>query len=60
MRTLAMAAVDRETCIIERACAQQERGIVSDKVVLSDEEDQRPHIDVKYSYIDNELFVNEE
>ena len=60
MRTLAMAAVDRETCIIERACAQQERGIVSDKVVLSDEEDQRPHNDVKYSYIDNKLFVNEE
>lgn len=55
-----MAAVDRETCIIERTCAQQERGIVSDKVVLSDEEYQRPHNDVKYSYIDNELFVNGE
>ena len=55
-----MAAVDRETCIIERACARQERGIVSDNVVMSDVEDQRPHNDVKYSYIDNKLFLNEE
>ena len=60
MRTLAMAAIDQESNIIERARAEHERGIASDNLVLSDEEDKRPYNNVKYSYIDNELFVNEE
>ena len=60
MRTLAMAAIDQESNIIECACAEHERGIASDNLVLSDEEDKRSYDNVKYSYIDNELFINEE
>ena len=60
MRTLAMAAIDRENNIIEMACADHERDTVSDDNILSDEEDKKIANTVAYSYVDNELFLNEE
>ena len=60
MRTLAMAAIDRDDNIIELANADYERETVSDELVLSDEEDKKPTNQIHYSYIDNELFQNED
>ena len=55
-----MAAIDRENNIIELACADHERDTVSDEIILSDEEDKKESNTVNYSYVDNELFLNEE
>ena len=55
-----MAAIDWESNIIELTCAEHEGGTVSDDFVLSDEEDKSPFNQVKYSYVDNEWFLNEE
>ena len=55
-----MAAIDRDNNIIELANADYERETVSDEVILSDEEDKKPRNQIHYSYIDNELFQNEE
>ena len=58
MRTLAMAAIDRDDMIFERANSKLEEG-VTETEVKSDNEDDKERNKVAYSYVDNELFLNE-
>lgn len=60
MRTMAMAAITNEDNIIEKANDEFENGTVNAGPVDSDPEDKKITNTVAYSYVDNELFTNEE
>ena len=57
---MAMAALAREDNLIESANNEYENGSVKAGPVESDNEDKKSTNTVAYSYIDNELFQNEE
>ena len=58
IRKLAMASIQREDMLFEYADAKIESG-KAPKEVKSDSEDDKNCNKVDYSYIDNELFINE-
>lgn len=55
-----MAAIARDDCIIEDANAQYDSDQISGGAAESDNEDKNNQNTVKYSYIDNKVFQNEE
>ena len=59
IRKLAMASIQRQDMLFEYADAKLESGNVP-KEVKSDNEDKKECNNVDYSYIDNELFINED
>ena len=59
-RTLAMASIAREDYLLEGASAEVERGNYTNTEVESDVEDGFDNNLVQYSYIDSELFDNED
>ena len=60
VRSLAMAAIAREDNIIEDSNEAYEYGGISGEKAESDNEDTKIENKVSYTYIDNELFKNEE
>ena len=55
-----MAGIKRDDCLMEWCNARVENGDINATTeIKSDEEDDREHNKVAYSYIDNELFNNE-
>ena len=60
VQTLAMAAIHREDYLLEDGNDKVERGILDKSLVTSDNEDDAARNKVHYTYIDNELFNNEE
>ena len=60
VRTLAMAGIERDDCLMKWCNARVENGDINVTTeIKSDEEDNREHNKVAYLYIDNELFNNE-
>ena len=56
-----MASISREDYLLEDGNALLERGLLDkDLLVTSDAKDDAARNKTRYSYIDNELFVNEE
>ena len=60
MRSLAMAGITREDVILEDANGKFERGKLEEDCVSSDDEDNDRNNQVQYSYIDNQLFMDED
>ena len=60
VRNLSMAGIARDDMINESANADMECGISREGEVKSDPEDDDKGNKVEYSYIDNELFLNED
>ena len=56
-----MASISREDYLLEDGNSLLERGLLEkESVVTSDAEDDAARNKTRYSYINNELFVNEE
>ena len=58
IRKLAMASIDCDGILMEYANEKVEDGKVPNKM-KSDCEDEHPHNQTVYTYIDNQLFMNE-
>ena len=59
VRTLIMAGIGKEDMLLESGNADYECGKLTSTLVDSDHEDSKDINKVDYSYIDNELFLNE-